>query len=104
MPDMTTDAAQTHCPGCGLHKKAVTAVIARDSGWVCTRCMAHPAPARDEPMTPARCPDCKGQGQQGTCVACNGLGVVQMRVADLKVYRPTARTVRVLTEDAPPPT
>ncbi len=96
----TTVPYQTHCPSCGQHHLAVGAVITNpDRSWKCERCTRRDAVVSSgERMVPIACPECRGAG--GDCVACSGMGKVQMPLSKLNVYDPSAP--RVLTEDRAP--
>ena len=100
--DPRTIQAQTHCPGCGLHKDAVS-VIEHDSdgGWKCAKCIRRAALIAVPPPPPAgtpqklvavACPSHNGQ----TCRTCGGFNMVRVPEHSLKVYDPNTR--RLLTE------
>lgn len=95
---------QTHCPGCGLHKHALSIIAHNpDGGWTCEKCQKRaalkanpPAPPAGTPqaLTTAACP--ATNGSHAGCETCGGYGVVRVPVESLKVYDPPAS--RVLTE------
>jgi DnaJ-class molecular chaperone len=99
MADTTDAVAQTHCPGCGVHKSMCVNLVSLGDKWMCSGCVAQDARreqirVRDDlwklnrNLVVVNCPGCHGSGKNSVgspCGTCGGLGSVRVPEAQIPV-------------------